>query len=282
MSEILRDSTFMAGFNVLERSLLENNHDELLPLAFNKLNPEWRLAEYFSKYDLFHHCNIERENTSYRFYNEGKEVKRDEDGSLTLNILAGKEYDHPRIEGEPWPHLLIEQEFQGHHLFRMKKLTVKMSLDFLELESYMNRIRNELHTLQVSLYFALGSRNEKSKGCNDFYWFGLPFIDAPRYHFPKPWVNQDIGKEDATNKLIYALDPHLYMKDELQVGNHLDLNMDVLPYMLEAYKKAKEMNYLRDVDFEDVEILSLNLGFEATGAFDGKIKIGGFSIVEER
>lgn len=281
MSEILRDSTFMAGFNVLKRSLLENNHDELLPLAFNKLNPEWRLAEYFSKYDLFHHCNIDRENTAYRFYNEGKEVKRDEDGSLTLDIRAGKEYDHPRLDGEPWPHLLIEQEFQGHHLFRMKKLTVKMSLDFLELESYMNRIRNELHTLQVSLYFALGSRNEKCKGCNDFYWFGLPFIDAPRYHFPKPWINQDIGKEDATNKLIYALDPHLYMKDELQVGDYLDLNMDVLPYMLEAYKKAKEMNYLRDVDFEDVEILSLNLGFEATGAFDGKIKIGGFSIVEE-
>lgn len=281
MSELLRDKNFEAGFNVLKRSLLENNHDELMELSFHHKKPEWRLAEYFSHYDLYAHRDIREDKDGYLISNEAKEIRRNCDGSLTLTINTDKEYDHPRVEGEPWPHLLIEEEFFSHHLIKMKKLRIHMTLDFLALESFMNQTRNDLHTLQVSLYFALGSRNKNSKGCNDFYWFGLPFIDAPRYHFPKQWINQDIGKEDATNKLIYTIDPHRYMKEEFLPGDTLTIDLDVLPDMLNAFHVAKEKKFIQNVPLEDVEILSLNFGYEATGSFNGKIKLSEFSIEEE-
>lgn len=281
MSELLRDRTFEYGFNVLRRSLLENNHDELMELSFHHGKPEWRLAEYFSHYDFYTHRDITEKDGFYRISNEGKEIIREKDGSLTLSIHAETEYDHPRVDGEPWPHLLIEEEFFHHHLKTMKHLRVHLTLDFLALESFMNQTRNDLHTLQVSLYFALGSRNKNSKGYQDFYWFGLPFIDAPRYHFPKQWINQDIGKEDATNKLIYTIDPHVYMKEEFRPGDTLTIDLDILPYMLNAFQTAKEKSYIQNVPLEDVEILSLNFGYEVTGSFNGKMKLSDFSIEED-
>lgn len=277
MSEILLDKTFEKGFNVIRRTPKE----EIMTISFGGAKPCWRLAEWASKHPLFTHRDVFESKSEYTLQNEAKSIKRSADGSLSISIRTDNEYDHSRKEGEPWPHLLLEQEFEGQKIAPMKRLDLDLSLDFLALESFMNGVRNDLHTLQVSLYFAIGNRNKKSPSYLDFYWFGLPFIDAPRYHFPKKWVNRDLGKEDATRKLIYAIDPAIYMKEPFMVGDRLDVKLDILPFVLEAFEEAKRRGYLGVTTLNELEILSLNLGFEVTGTFNGKIRINRFSINKE-
>ena len=282
MTNLILDPKFEKGFAILRRSLLSDNHSELLSLPFHNGNPTYRLAEYFTKDDLYHERDIRVGDGTYSISNRHKNIVRDTQGRLTLAIYCGQEYDHPRQEGEPWPHLLIEQEFGYHPIAKAKKLLVELDLDFLSLESHMDSSWDgELHTCQVSLYFAIGDGNPDSKGYKDFFWFGLPLIDLPRLHFPKSYCSRDLGKEDATRKLIYSIDPHIYLGESLLVGERADVNLDIRGYIDEGFAKAKELGYLTEVDRDDLCLFSMNLGFEATGAFDGKIRINKLNVFEE-
>lgn len=282
MTNLILDPKFEKGFAILRRSLLSDNHSELLCLPFPYEKPTYRLAEYFTKADLYHERDIRVRGNSYSITNRCKTVSRDEQGRLTLSINCDQEYDHPRKEGEPWPRLLIEQEFAEHPLSKAKGLTVELDLDFLSLHSHMDSSWDkELHTCQVSLYFAIGDGNPNSKGYKDFYWFGLPLIDLPRLHYPKSYCSRDLGKEDATRKLIYSIDPHIYLGESLFVGERADIRLDIRKYIDEGFAKAKELGYLSEVDYRDLCLFSMNLGFEATGAISGAIRINKLNVLEE-
>ncbi len=282
MINIIKDPSFLRGFSILKRSLLEDNDHNLLSLPYGNLeSPSYRLAEYFTNVSLYDHHEVIVKNGEYWIRNERKEIYKDKQNRLTLSIFAEKEYEHARKEGEAWPHLLIEQRFQKESVFKMRHLLVDLDTDFLSLESFMNEERNELHTLQVSLYFAVGDENPSSPGFKDFYWFGLPLIDAPRYPFPKSYCSRDIGKEDATRKLIYSIDPHLYMQKSFGVGDHLSFTYDCASSIKEGFFRAKELGYLPNSKWEDMTLFSFNLGFEVTGTFNGKIRINHFNIWKE-
>lgn len=275
MISILKDKDFKEGFILLKRSLNEDNKTKLKSIHFNDGNPSWRVADYFSKELLMDNHIVERYLNTYKVYNKYKAISKDDRG-LCLEIKTNEEYDHLRRDGEPWPHLLIEQEFKDEFVNSFESLQVKMNLSFLEVESFINESRNDLHTLQVSLYFAIGSRKN-----NDFFWFGIPFIDFPRYQIAKPYEEMDKGKEDATKKLIYAINPALYIKDHYNVGDDLSIDLDILPYIKKGFNKAKEMMFLRGIEYDELEIFSINFGFEATGTFNGKIRINDFDILKE-
>lgn len=275
MISILKDKTFNEGFVLLKRSLNEDNKTNLKSICFNDGKPVWRVADYFSKELLMDIHIVEKNINNYKIYNDYKMLMKDENG-LTLEIKTDKEFDHLRTDGEAWPHLLIEQEFNNELINSFKSLVVKMNLSFLQFESFINETRNDLHTLQVSLYFAIGSRKN-----NDFFWFGIPFIDFPRYQIAKPYEEMDKGKEDATKKLIYAINPTLYVKEHFNVGDDLSIELDILPYIKKGFNKAKEMMFLRGVEYDELEIFSINFGFEATGTFNGKIRINDFDILKE-
>lgn len=275
MISILKDREFKEGFILLKRSLNEDNKIRLKSICFNDGKPSWRVADYFSKELLMDNHIVERYLDTYKVYNKYKSLSKDAKG-LTLEIKTNEEFDHLRGDGEAWPHLLIEQEFKDEFINSFESLNVKMNLSFLQFESFINEERNDLHTLQVSLYFAIGSRKN-----NDFFWFGIPFIDFPRYQIAKPYEEMDKGKEDATKKLIYAINPNLYIKDHYNVGDDLSINIDVLPYIKKGFNKAKEMMFLRGVEYDELEIFSINFGFEATGTFNGKIRLSDFDILKE-
>lgn len=282
MINLIKDPTFANGFQLLRRSLNENNQTDLMYLPYSNLRtPSYRLAEYFTKHELWNEREIITGKDSYIIKNKTKEIIRDEKGRLTLTVFGKDEYDHLRKFNEPWPHLLIEQQYKDEWLKNIKELTVEMDLDYLMLESFINEDRSDLHTLQVSLYFAIGDNNPNSKGYKDFYWFGLPMIDAPRLRFPKPYCSKDIGKEDATNKLIYSIDPHIFMKDVFNVGDRLSFTLKIKDYLLEGFKVAKDLGYLPYTKLEDLSIFSFNFGYEMTGAFSGKIRINKFNIWKE-
>lgn len=281
MINLVKDPLFLKGFNILKRSLLEDNHNNLICLPYQNNNATYRLAEYFSKQDFYNKREILVRDNEYIIKNDYKEIYKDKENRLTLSIKCEKEYNHLREFNEAWPHLLIEQEFNDELIKNMKSLIVDLDLDFLSLESFINKERNDLHTLQVSLYFAIGDNNINSIGYKDYYWFGLPLIDAPRYRYPKEYCSQDIGKEDATNKLIYSINPKIYMKDMFLVGDNLNFKLNIIEYVKEGFLKAKELGYLKNTSFEDLSLFSFNFGFEVTGTFNGKIRINKLNIFKE-
>ena len=282
MTNLIKDPTFSKGFSILRRSLLEDNHTGLMSLPFSNLEaPTYRLAEYFTKVDLYHERDVRVFEGGYSIRNRCKEVIRDPQGRLTLGVDCHDEYDHPRQPNEPWPHLLVEQEFGYRPLSGMKSLIVELDVEILALESLMGEDRNDLHTLQASLYLAVGDRNPNSKSYRDFYWFGLPFMDAPRLDYPKPYCSKDVGKEDATGKLIYCIDPHIYLPTRFGVGDKARIKLDVLKCIYDGFAKAQELGYMPFTSKRDLGLMSLNIGFEATGAISGKIRIDKLNLMEE-
>ncbi len=279
MNELLRDAPFLEGFRVVRRKEDKEGVEFLMP--FYKKEPEWRICEWCTRDSLFASRSVIEKEKSYVIFNAHKRVERDEDGRLTLAIVTKDEYLHPRLDGEGWPHLLIEQSYERENIKNLSKLLLDFDLSFLSFESHMGEERNDLHTLQVSLYLAIGDTNPESKGYHDFYWLGVPLIDYPRYLKPRGWINQDLGKDDATKKLIYAVDPNSYLKSPFLPGDNLHFKLDLLPFLLEAYKEAKRRGFLPCTKVDDLGVLSLNFGFEATGEFDGKLRINRFSILKE-
>lgn len=271
MTEFLLDNTFENSFILIRRKAGSLTEIEKLPL---NSDAKWNLCEWGTRHSLFEDRRLVEKEGDYEISNISKSVKREKDGSLTLSIETDKEYLAPRKEGEDWPHLLFEQHFENKFLRQYRSLNLDFSLSFLALEDHMKE-RNDSHTLQVSLYFEVGN-------AEDFFWFGLPFIDAPRYRKPRKWVNEDGGKADASHKLIYALDPSIYIKELFLVGDTVSFELDLLPFMLEAFRVGKEAGYLKNVKEEELRINGLNFGFESTGTFSSKIRINRLSIKEEK
>jgi hypothetical protein len=97
----------------------------------------------------------------------------------------------------------------------------------------------------------------------------------------KPYEAADLGKEDCTSKYIINVDPHFYIKKNTEVGDNFNIKLDILPYIKNAYEKAKKAGYLKTSVFEDLELVSTNFGIEDTGTFDGTIRLNKINIWEE-
>ena len=125
MINLIKDPTFANGFQLLRRSLNENNQTDLMYLPYSNLRtPSYRLAEYFTKHELWNEREIITGKDSYIIKNKTKEIIRDEKGRLTLTVFGKDEYDHLRKFNEPWPHLLIEQQYKDEWLKTIKELTI--------------------------------------------------------------------------------------------------------------------------------------------------------------
>ena len=270
--ELLKDTDFQNGFVVGHIDSLAYTGN-MLEWKFNTMTPSWKICQWCSKYPLFENCEIRKDGDNRTISNAQKSVTRLEDGSVKLLLKTDLEYDHPREGHEGWPHLLLEQFFIDNRLTSLKELTMDVDFEFTYFKDHMKETRTNLHTFQVSWYLAIANRNQESKGYGDFLWFGLPFIDYPRYDFPQPFRAVDGGKEDATQKYIVAVDPHLYLEEKTHVGSHYQVEVPVLALIKEAFEYAKGQGYLKNTEFEDLGLLSTNFGIEDTGTFDGELWI---------
>lgn len=274
--EILRDNTFQHGFLVGHVSNLVTR-SPILDLSFDGEKPQWQIAQWFSKHCLKQKRTIEESPDRRAVYNEGKRITRYADGSLSLYINTASEYSHPRLEGEGWPHLLIEQSYATESMKGLKSLVMSMDLDYVSLTDNMGSSRiDALHTFQVSWYLQIGNRKT-----GDFFWFGLPMIDNPRYDWPRKYEHVDDGKEDATMKFIDAVDPSIYMSEPLRVGHNLRFSLEVLGLVKAAFGCAQAHGYMKNANFDDLELFTNNFGFECPGTYDGEIKIRRMSIIRE-
>lgn len=243
--------------------------------------PIWKLAQWCSRYNLANEQEKVWDDASFEYLDETKNVRVWKGkGKVGLSLTGSKEYTHARREGEGWPHILIEQEFEKDW-FLCNIEEVVQTIDFT-LTGFANMMdekeQNQLHTAQFQWFIAVQNRNKQSKGYGDFFWFGLPFWDYPRYDFPPAFMAQDGGKEENTGKFINIIDSKEFLQAPIQLGDRVSLEIPVYKYIKEGFKIAQARNFLKDSNWEDMCLGNMNLGFEVTGTFDVSVLINKIKI----
>ncbi len=275
MAQILSDIKFENGFELYHVDKLVTDR----PVAvFNLKNtakayPDWKLAQWCSKYNLANGSETVDQSANYRIADRSKEVTLDtRTGRISLSLTASNEYTAPRREGEGWPHLLIEQEFKTK-----PKILGGGAID-LTMEFCIDRMtdrhsgdRQELHTAQFSWIFALSDQSGGA-GHGDFVWFGCPIYDA-RYAMPGAFAAQDGGKQENTGKFIYFIDSKNYLSSPVETGKRYGFTLNAAPYMAEALETAKRRGFIRNSRPEDFVLHNTNIGWEVTGTFDAALTL---------
>jgi len=277
MQHYIKDRNFKKGIGISH--LISNSYSkDMMVIKFKPTHcVNWKIRQWGSAHSLYDICNVINNDQEKLIVNKAKKILI-KDGSISLYINGKAEYTHDRKQGEGWPHLLIEQFFSNIKIFNLNNLHAKINFDFVNFEDHMGDRRTELHTFQVGWYFAIGNKNKNSKGYDDFYWFGLPFIDTPRLPMGKPYEAIDVGKEDSTNKYIINISASNYLNKPTEPGDNYSIDIDILPYIKEAFEKAKSKGYMRNTALEDLELISTNFGIENTGTFSGEIKVNEIDI----
>ncbi|MBE5742305.1 MAG: hypothetical protein E7360_03165 [Clostridiales bacterium] len=283
MKQILIDENFENGFWLYHTDGLITK-EPIKTLDFNKTakcSPSWKLAQWCSRYNLANGQEKVWDDGSFEYLDEAKSVRFWKGkGKARLSLTASKEYTHARREGEGWPHILIEQEFEENH-FLCKIEEVVQSIDFT-LTEFANMMdekeQNDLHTVQLQWFIAIQNRNKNSKGYGDFFWFGLPFWDYPRYDFPPAFTAQDGGKEENTGKFINIVNSREFLQKPIRLGENAVLEIPVYKWIKQGFELAKQRNFLQDSNWEDMCLGNMNFGFEVTGTFDVSVLINNIKI----
>ncbi len=278
MTEIVNDREFADGFEVrhVEKRVTDR------PVAIfdfrhtAKNRPSWQLAQWGNKHNLANGREIVRQDGAYEIYDESKRVIADpEKRTATLELDAGNEYTVPRVEGEGWPHLLLEQWFRERKpVFAAKKITATIELCVNKVVC-LQSAPELYHTAQISWIFAIADRKN-----GDYVWFGLPLYDY-RWERPSAFIAQDGGKPENTGKLIYFIDSALYLDRPVAVGGKTRVSLDVKPFMEAAVTEAKKRGFLKNSDPEDMVIENTNIGWEVTGTFDVSFTLSDISVLVE-
>ena len=299
--EVLKDPYFKSGFNV--RGLSPITDGESVRAVFNygnnKLNPSWILGQWSSRYSFADNNTLDKLGGGvYRYNNPNKTVTvNTSTGEIALKAFASKCYDAPRKEGESWMHLLLEQDFlSGNHqnldkysVQLMKEFRVKMQVKLSYFVDQMNgQAKRGLHAAQYTMFLTISDRNpNNSSGYGDGIWFGVPVFDNRR-EVILPFAQEDAGQAGASGKFIYSLSNASYMNsnffvDGTPVGKEtnkwITIDVDVLPYIKEAFNMAKERGYLKQTNYNELYISGMNIGWELPGTYDVEMKMKNFSLL---
>lgn len=205
---------------------------------------------------------------------------RDSDKYLIrMEQRAGREYlGHVRQYGEEWPHFLLEQHACADMeptLGELNALEYESSfrLDYAECNMRAEDMNiDNMHHAQVTHYWAIADIDRM-----DWFWFGLNFYDSRFDLFPG-YLHIDEGKADASNKMIYVEPQKTFTTQTAKSGEWMDIQLDILPLIKKAVTLAKAKGCLENAEFENMKIISTNLGFEMMGDFDAAFMLRKLSL----
>lgn len=243
--------------------------------------PAWGIAQWYSRFTL---AGAKREvlaDGSLRFFDGAKAVTFD--GDLILALNGHTEYGGRVPErGDPWPHLLIEQQFNSKpRLNQMRAVPFRISYRLLRSKKFdLPGFDERRHTAQFLLYITVRNGNRASKGFGDYFWFGVPMYDA-RYRLPRRHAAKDQGspKKRGTGRFIFNPGGEVYASRPATDGAWVSIDKDLLPLMHEGLEAAWNAGFLSDSrEARDFEFGSMNCGWEVTGPFDVAMQIRDFSV----
>ena len=248
----------------------------------------WGSTRY-SFNDSEHTSFVDYENGIYEYINTTKRVKIDtNNGDFELGLDGTKCYVYgDRTFGQEWPHLLIERDIAINEedptltkISDKEKVVVNLEARLNYFNDPMGEEANPgLHSAMMMIYLYVANYDEQHKCFTDMLWFGVMIFDN-RYEFiPQMDFGDENSKDSATGKYIYNLpsDAFLtrdnnYWKDgQIVQGKDspwVKTEIDVLPYVSLALKRAKLNGYMPTAKYENLYINGMYIGYELPGTYD--------------
>jgi hypothetical protein len=199
-----------------------------------------------------------------------------------MEVDASNEYDHPRTNGEPWPHLLIAQSIGvggGYRIRNAERLEFSMEIKIEKCENKMapGTYDLALHTAQSPFYFMLVNGNPDSPDYNQRLWFGLPSFD---YRFSTTRNNEVVIWDIGTSTYIYGVpETKIWGVVSLQDGQWHKTHIDIKPLISRALTVMKSKGVFENTSLDDMKIIDMNFGWEVPGTFDAALRVRGISLV---
>lgn len=291
--ELLEDPTFATGFNLLGISPVIDGRTIQKKLDYNGECEEsdrvvWYMGQWWTPYSMVNANYSYRDGIHvYETPSRTVEVNPSDSGYLHTELNSDIEYmGEPRVQGQSWTHLLIEQFFSDS--VKMSELeSLILTLD-VSVEQVVDLNGDDydpnLHAAQFLWYLTLknvvpeGSTQEEVGTGGDYLWFGIPIYDS-RVDFVAHSAHVDQGAAGTTNKLIYSMSSSNYFDEVIQMGKTYHVQIDVLPFVKDAFIYAINNNALVNAQFENMEIGYMNFGWELPGSFDVSSTIRNMSIM---
>jgi len=280
--ELIQDNHFHRGFILWQPQPGQHVRYGELPGFDTSAKPVWGLAQWTSKFPLAAATRVATPDGSLVCTNSAKGVILGPAGTpaadVSLSANSRVEYGATaRKSGDPWVHLLAEQEFgPSAPLAQLKaaKLHVEARLSYAH-NLHQNDYQPSVHAAQFQIFFTVQNRNQQSPGYGDMLWFGIPIYDN-RNRFPEGSATKDFG---GSAKFIFTPSAKTFTSESAHDGNWITLDKDLLPLMNEALAAAWSKGFLpQSKKPEDYHISGMNMGWELPGTFDVRMQIRNLSL----
>ncbi len=291
--QLIPDMNFRRGITILSQKDHKNG-DRVTPLGnhsfYNDENaegPKWKLAQWDSGPCLYENMIPSSDGAvtdgKYRAFNYIPK-----ENMLDFHLDTSLYYrGRPVIQGDYWPHLLIEQGSFGYRAMPDEKKEYykcgaeKIICSFdIRLTGYSHTpVENDfVRAAQFLMYFYVTGIDTR-----DFCWFGLQLFDS-RWAKSPNYVGYDGGKADASGAMIYSIGmEHVYggtdglWKDgspnPSPDGQWIHVETDIKPYLEDMLMLGKKDGYFKADSLDGLCIDGMNLGWETIASFDHSMQM---------
>lgn len=273
-SEVIRDNGFRRGVILWETQPGRHVKYGEMGAVGAGVAPVWGLSQWSSRFP------IQATGGGLVFSNDAKAITfKGAESDLALAANSGVEYGPgSRKAGEPWVHLLVEQEFEKHP-FLNSLAAAKFHLEARLLRAT-NLHRGDfdpgVHAAQFQVFFTVQNRNRQSRGHGDLLWFGIPIYDN-RHRHPPEFKSKDFG---GTEKFIFTPAGTNFTTASAHDGDWVVIDRDLLPLMREGLQMAWDKGFLSgSANIADYAIGGMNMGWELPGLFDVAMEIRKLSLI---
>lgn len=278
---VLADPKFSQGFYIRGTDSAVDGNGAKATVKLGDGDIVWNVGQWYSRYDLSESQPVVTAGRVSVSDTSKKVTLNRHTGEITLELAASEEYDTAASSRAKWAHLLVEQEFTEFSSRTLDTLSkVEVALDFR-----VTAIKSEKETAPTSKampaqflqFFYVVNRNLSSAGYGDFMWFGLGYLDT-REECKELSYLQDFAGGTAGN-FIYSLGAKETLGEgAFEFGKEYKVNIDILPYISAALKKAKECGFMTNTKLSDCVLTGMNLGWEVVGIWDVSSSIKNLSV----
>ncbi len=298
--ELLRDLNFSRGFSVtlFHSNSSNGNRSGELDYAGDKADGEcvWTMAQWGCTHDMVSDGEFERDGSVMTYRDGGKLLRVDSSraGCVTLGIKGSEEYTRDEDGNvrertditENWPHILIEQSVNSdtsncEHIYMEIDYKVTKCESLVDRELY--PIDTELNAAQFQWFITLTDMDPDSESYGSSMWFGFSMFDTRALNgTPSGFASYDGGKEDSTGLFIYMLSLQSAAQQypgsvnsvpTSVVGKDVSVKVDILPYIKQALKIARQNGAMKGASIDKLKIGSTNIGWEIPGNYDCEVEI---------
>jgi hypothetical protein len=308
VKELLSDLNFSKGFAVTLFHANSSNGQKSGYLDYEGMKaegtPVWTMAQWGCTKDMVADSTYTRDGGAIAYTDGGKYLKADlnKTGCITLGINGSVEYTldeegniRERTDSlENWPHILIEQSIESDISSNCKRLYMELNYKVTKCESLVDRelypVDVNLNAAQFQWFITLTDTNEESESYGQAMWFGFSMFDT-RAEGDTPVGNSsyDGGKEDSTGLFIYMPSLKSVATSSTSsvdlptsvVGKDVHVKFDILPFLKQALKIARQNGALKGATVDHLRIGSTNIGWELPGNYDAEVEISYLNMYEE-